>query len=438
MLSKLVVKNFKSIGEEGVDLELKPLTILVGPNGSGKSSIFEALLLLAQSINTTLNPKGNLINFESIEELVYKGKLERWLMIEFSPRKQVLQRDVAYSYSNKFVEKTKNSEIKQGLRFDVEVDADEDMVGIISTQFVGYYKHFGDGRWENVFESPEYLTLDNMPTGRNFRPSGTIQNVLAPGIFAPHERVGLTEDQQKAVDSAEQLREQIVAILDAKLFPLSALRGRVLPEYGGGQTPGWVGREGENLIPLLAFHFGPRGNKKGIKRIIEWAQNFGVGDLNAGIVESGNKAAGFEDTELHSQLNLALASQGARQIMPCITQLIISPPNSIVIIEEPEISLHPQSQVDLCKLFAQTIEDNKQILITTHSSFLLLALSNVIKEGLLKPNDVAIYDVEKTAQGTKAQRLELTKNGYIEGWVPSFSKIERELLKDWVKTLPEV
>ncbi|MFQ5874616.1 MAG: AAA family ATPase, partial [Dehalococcoidia bacterium] len=43
MLSRLIVKNFKSIGEPGVDLELKPLTILVGPNGSGKSSIFEAV-----------------------------------------------------------------------------------------------------------------------------------------------------------------------------------------------------------------------------------------------------------------------------------------------------------------------------------------------------------------------------------------------------------
>lgn len=50
MLDRLIIKNFKSIGERGVELELRPLTLLVGPNGSGKSSILEALAIFAQSI----------------------------------------------------------------------------------------------------------------------------------------------------------------------------------------------------------------------------------------------------------------------------------------------------------------------------------------------------------------------------------------------------
>ena len=33
MLSRVKIQNFKSIGEPGVDLEFKPLTLLVGPNG---------------------------------------------------------------------------------------------------------------------------------------------------------------------------------------------------------------------------------------------------------------------------------------------------------------------------------------------------------------------------------------------------------------------
>ena len=42
MLTKIAIENFKSIGRR-IELELKPLTILVGPNASGKSSILEAL-----------------------------------------------------------------------------------------------------------------------------------------------------------------------------------------------------------------------------------------------------------------------------------------------------------------------------------------------------------------------------------------------------------
>jgi AAA15 family ATPase/GTPase len=42
MLSRVVIKNFKSIGEPGVDLKLKPLTLLVGPNGAKQAEIEEA------------------------------------------------------------------------------------------------------------------------------------------------------------------------------------------------------------------------------------------------------------------------------------------------------------------------------------------------------------------------------------------------------------
>ena len=35
MLSRAIIRNFKSIAPGGVDVELKPLTILVGPNGGG-------------------------------------------------------------------------------------------------------------------------------------------------------------------------------------------------------------------------------------------------------------------------------------------------------------------------------------------------------------------------------------------------------------------
>ena len=49
MISRVAIKNFKSIGEPGVDLELKPLTLLVGPNGGGKSSILEAIAVASQN-----------------------------------------------------------------------------------------------------------------------------------------------------------------------------------------------------------------------------------------------------------------------------------------------------------------------------------------------------------------------------------------------------
>ncbi|MBS0261340.1 MAG: AAA family ATPase [Planctomycetes bacterium] len=52
-LTRVVLKNYKSIA--ACDVRLQPLVFLVGPNGSGKSNFLDALRLLNESLNTSLD-----------------------------------------------------------------------------------------------------------------------------------------------------------------------------------------------------------------------------------------------------------------------------------------------------------------------------------------------------------------------------------------------
>jgi predicted ATPase len=70
-----------------------------------------------------------------------------------------------------------------------------------------------------------------------------------------------------------------------------------------------------------------------------------------------------------------MASYGSKQILSVITQLFWSDPDSIVMIEEPEISRHPNAQILLAELFAEAVHEGKQIIITAHSEFLPLTLA---------------------------------------------------------------
>ena len=163
---------------------------------------------------------------------------------------------------------------------------------------------------------------------------------------------------------------------------------------------------------------------------------FELADLTGGFAGDSQLGSDYVDGRLGTVLSLAQASTGARQVLTVIVQLFWSTPDSLIMIEEPEISLHPEAQVTLAKLFAEVIAEGKQLIITTHSSFLLQALSEPVQAGKLKPDQVAIYDVTKTPKGTQAKRLEMTREGYIKGWVPSFAKVESRILKQRIKDLP--
>ena len=218
---------------------------------------------------------------------------------------------------------------------------------------------------------------------------------------------------------------------------ITAIRGEVRPfvETSVGELR--LGTHGEGLIEILSMIFGRSEYEDISKKIVKWASKFGMEAIKAGLWGRNILSSDYIDPELRTHLNTALASQGSRQILTITTQLFWSTPGSVIMIEEPEISLHIESQLELPKLFSDAIKEGKQVIVTTHSEHLILALKPLIVNGELKPEDVVIWHFEKTEKGTKAERLKLTDRGIIEGWIPSYVEAERGIIKEWLDTLPE-
>jgi hypothetical protein len=229
------------------------------------------------------------------------------------------------------------------------------------------------------------------------------------------------------VSQAEKALEALSKELANNVYLLSGLRGEVYPGISAGQEASWVGRKGEHLLFILSriaspYYVGVRDN------VQKWALEFRMADVWAGY-SGGTAISGFySDPDLEVTLNLASASQGSRQVLGMIAQLFWAKPGSIVMIEEPELSLHPGAQDKLPALFADAIKDGKQVMITTHSHYLLLALTEAVKAGL-PAKDIAVYEVRKEPEtGTTAKRLEVSNKGHIRGWVSSFAEVDKQLL----------
>lgn len=66
---------------------------------------------------------------------------------------------------------------------------------------------------------------------------------------------------------------------------------------------------------------------------------------------------------------------GITNVLPLITMLLSASSNSILILENPELHLHPRGQEALAELITQCAGDNLQLFIETHSTELINALS---------------------------------------------------------------
>lgn len=82
---------------------------------------------------------------------------------------------------------------------------------------------------------------------------------------------------------------------------------------------------------------------------------------------------------------------GISQVLPIIIQGFLSSEESITVIEQPEIHLHPKMQADLGDLFIDIVKsEEKQLIIETHSEYLLRRIRRRISEGNIPSKDVSI------------------------------------------------
>jgi len=122
---------------------------------------------------------------------------------------------------------------------------------------------------------------------------------------------------------------------------------------------------------------------------------------------------------------------GISQIVPVIVAALHSK-SGIVIIEQPELHIHPAFQVALGDLLISEIaQKDVTFLIETHSEHLLLRLLRRIREthedelppGVtgLTPNELAVYYVEKDDDGVRVSELKVSEDGDSEGrWPDGF------------------
>jgi hypothetical protein len=215
---------------------------------------------------------------------------------------------------------------------------------------------------------------------------------------------------------------------------LGPLREYPKREYPWGRArPSDVGRNGEQAIEaiLAATADGETRNIRYKSRlkpfqemVAHWLRELGL--IHKFRVEEIREGSNLWQARLQvapkgPEVLLTDVGFGVSQILPVITLLYYVPEGSTVILEQPEIHLHPLAQAGLADLVISAAQNRKlQIIVESHSEHFLLRLQRRIAEGLLPPKDAALYFCRNEQGESELERLSVDMFGTIENWPENF------------------
>ena len=214
---------------------------------------------------------------------------------------------------------------------------------------------------------------------------------------------------------------------------IGPLRGNPLPFYYiTSELDRNVGKKGEHWVNNIINY----NNLKGTKER----------DINEQLNYWCNRLYGYNLTfEENSQGNRNLASVllnkdkgnkstqvtidnvgfGISQSLPILAEGLIQK-NALIIVEQPEIHIHPRLQAEFVEFLSETSimkdqQEGNNWLIETHSHLMALRVQKKIREGEMKKDDVAFYYCEPTDEGTEFRELRLDDEGnWLDIWPSGF------------------
>ncbi len=114
--------------------------------------------------------------------------------------------------------------------------------------------------------------------------------------------------------------------------------------------------------------------------------------------------------------NLVDVGYGVSQAIPIIADCVSAEPGSALLIQQPEVHLHPRAQAAMGSFFAQLAQSERnRLVIETHSDYLLDRIRIDVREEKINCRDVVILYFEQDSHGVKIHPIELDGAGNLVG-----------------------
>ncbi|WP_188438054.1 DUF3696 domain-containing protein [Microbacterium murale] len=164
-----------------------------------------------------------------------------------------------------------------------------------------------------------------------------------------------------------------------------------------------------------------------------WCDYFGMGD-KIKVLDLGKLGRGVNLRVNGANRDLTMIGVGASQLLPILVACLAVERNSLVLIEQPELHLHPSVQSRLADFFIFARPD-VQFVVETHSEYLITRLRRRIAEGRVTPKHTQVLFAERSSGATVVRSLELDDGGDFNEWPDGFFDAQEEDTRHIVKAV---
>lgn len=380
MLTGLRLRDYKSYRGEAY-LPLRRVTVLLGKNNSGKTAAARLPLLLFAALGQRAGLRQEPLP-RSVRGLGYGSS-----MIELVHGES--------AHSSFGIGCTMHSVL---LGETVRLRADIQLRQALSTGRTAFVANFAADpllrpvAWDGNLNLPEVNYDDR--TVRGF-------DGLVPQF---------SEDTDE--QAAQRLRLASGQYLD-ELVHLTSLRRPLQTLYENRSGEGEWDPEGSDVPYLL------NGSDEVFSAVANWyRESLGT---SIGLVQETSAFRLVATGPAGGQHSLARAGQGIQQVLPVATHLYTMALGSgprLLIVEEPELNLHPAAHGALADLFvdAATAAEHGQVIVETHSENLVLRLRYHVAMGNLRSGDVNILWFQHGDEGTQVSEIFIEEDGSVTEW----------------------
>ena len=369
MISNLHLQNFKCF--QNLDLPLGDFSLLAGLNGSGKSSIIQVLLLLSQSFRAgdlaggRLALSGSMTDLGTGEDILYEAAGDDVISLGLSVEGGALDQQ------------------PRKLLWRFAYDRKADRLNIVGNEETG--KELG--------LALHVLSRDKCP------PFGGHFQYLHAERLGPRKILPLSESHARELDVG--VRGEYVL--------------HVLMEHGQRITlQDSDPRKITSAAPSL------------ISQVDAWLQEISPGvHLTIDAVRRADATlSGFTfdrpgdvATRPFRATNVGF---GLSYSLPVIVALLLAPPASLILLENPEAHAHPKGQTRLGQLAARAASAGVQVIVETHSDHVMNGARIDIRQRRLSHERALFHFFDRIGSTSTVISCSADPNGFLDQWPEGF------------------